>query len=237
MNLYSAEDPCPKIDLKRIPYEAQKAHARELDHQLGFEIESVESQLEREVADHAQIREQWIGLPIQSLLTPYLEIRAVLELLIEQALPSGPESLAPPTPWRVLDVGAGYGRMGWVIHRYLPALDYLGVEISLPRVQEAQRVYSKMGIDPQQLVCADILELDPLPPFDIAFVYDFSTPRAIQQLLEKFKAQAKKNRAESRPFIVVGRGRSTRDQIEREHPWLSQVHEPWTLGHCGIYRA
>jgi len=34
---------------------------------------------------------------------------------------------------------------------------------------------------------------------------------------------------------VVGRGRSTRDQIERQHPWLSQLVKPLQRGHSGIY--
>ena len=40
-----------------------------------------------------------------------------------------------------------------------------------------------------------------------------------------------------RPIAVVGRGRASRDAIERHHPWLSQVVPPSHHGIYSIYRS
>jgi hypothetical protein len=37
--------------------------------------------------------------------------------------------------------------------------------------------------------------------------------------------------------VLVGRGRGVRDAVERSHPWLGAVAEPWHQKNYSIYRS
>jgi hypothetical protein len=102
-------------------YSDEKKHAELLDQHLGLEIEKVEA-----LIAHKEIfgKEAWVGLNPQSLLTPYTELRRMLDLL---KLKSGD---------LVVDLGAGYGRMGWVIENYFSSSNFKGFEIVEERVGE-----------------------------------------------------------------------------------------------------
>jgi hypothetical protein len=221
--MFLPDDPFPRIEITQVPYEAQKHHASQVDEWLGLDAERVESQLEREITDRQVIREQWVGLPVQSLLTPYTEIRFILEQLQSlQCIPTG--SL-------VVDVGAAYGRMGMVIHRHFLGVEFLGLEICPHRVQQGHQVYQKLGVPIRWLRQQDVVS-ETVPAAQVYFIYDFGSPRSIQKILNDLRGVARTG-----PVVVVGRGRSTRDQIEKQHPWLSQIIEPIQGGHYTIYRT
>src|SRR5947209_4070238 len=78
------------------------AYSAAVDEWLGFEIEQVERRVAARVGTSrlGDPQEYWVGLAIQSLLTPYTEIRELLERL---ELRAGE---------RLIDLGAGYGRIG-----------------------------------------------------------------------------------------------------------------------------
>ncbi|MBS1958792.1 MAG: class I SAM-dependent methyltransferase [Bdellovibrionales bacterium] len=221
--LFDPSDLYPLIDMSKVPYEAQKDHARQVDAHLGFEIEVVESRIERGQTDRETVRQQWIGLPTQSLLTPYTEFRYMLGQLHKVAPISDSST--------IVDIGAGYGRLGFVLEAHFPQARFTGIEISEPRVAEGKRVMKAQGLTRSELIAADILEMD-LPDASVFFTYDFGPPRSIQELFVKFKIAAKQ-----RPLTIVGRGRSTRDQIERQYPWLTDIVEPKHLGQFSIYRT
>jgi hypothetical protein len=63
-------------------------------------------------------------------------------------------------------------------------------------------------------------------------MYDYGSRAAIEHTLAQIKAHAPKH-----PVVVVARGRLTRDLIERENPWLSQVHPPQHLGNYTIFQG
>ncbi len=67
---------------------------------------------------------------------------------------------------------------------------------------------------------------------DFFFIYDYGTRPAVQKTLEDLREIAR-----SRPITVVGRGRLSRDAIERQHPWLSQVCPPRHFKNYSIYSS
>lgn len=188
-----------------------------LDGLLGFLIESCEGQ----VLPQGDA-ELWKERGARVFQTPYLELR---EMLGELALT--PEST-------IVDLGAAYGRLGIVIHAWFPELRFIGYEISPVRVNEAKRVYALHGLDPDQMREADLASADFTPALaDAYFLYDYGNEQAVAKTLDDLKQIAA-----SRPgFRVVGRGRRSRDLIERGHPWLSQVHPPRHCGNYSIYQS
>jgi hypothetical protein len=80
----------------------------------------------------------------------------------------------------------------------------------------------------------DVLAFDiPLPEGDVFFIYDLSGRMSDTEVI----LQKLRERAKSGSLTVVGRGRATRDAIERSHPWLSGVHEPRHFGNFSFYRS
>jgi hypothetical protein len=203
-------------------YRAAQALSEHTDRWLGLETALTEQALSG--SDARQPGTQlWIGLPVQAMLTPYSELLQILE------------DLAPAPGQTVIDLGAGYGRMGFVIARHYPEVHFVGYELAAPRVREGLRCFQNQGLSPSriQLLHADISAASFTPPSaDYYFIYDYGTRDAIQKTLEDLRTLAS-----SRPITVVGRGRATRDTIERRHPWLSQVISPQHRGNYSIYRS
>ncbi len=189
----------------------------QIDDRLGFQIERVEASI-RPLAGV----ELWQSQGPRVFQTPYAELADILRYL---ALPAGA---------RIVDLGAGYGRLGIVTAALQPELHFTGYEISTERVAEGRRVYSESGLDPAQLKVADLAaEHFRLPAADAYFLYDFGTREAVEKVLIDLKYLAVKMPG----LRVVGRGRRSRDLIERGHPWLSQVNPPRHMGNFSIYRA
>jgi SAM-dependent methyltransferase len=218
---FDPRDPFPLALPNSLTYAQEKEHAKAVDQFLGFEIDQVELRL-REASPKSNHAAQWIGLAPESLQTPYTEIRHMLSKL----------DLNPGDT--VVDLGAGYGRMGLVLNAHYPECRFLGIEISKPRVDEGNRVYRLHGIKPDScLVQADASDSAFLLPEARAyFLYDLSLRATIKQVIDKLK-----ERSQAAPILVVGRGRATRDQIERKEPWLSQIVEPKHCGNFSIYSS
>jgi hypothetical protein len=212
---FDPENPFPLVQDYDGHYLEAKTHAALADQFFDFQIEEVESSIQSR-HPHA-----WLGLEPQSLLTPYIELRYMLSKL---ELNEGDV---------VCDLGAGYGRMGLVLARHYPKVSFVGVESVLERAIEGGRVLAQHA--PQsQMIAADILHPDfQIPIASVYFVYDFSSKRAdFETLFTRLKMIAK-----FAPIIVIGRGRATRDQIERGEPWLSEVNPPENYGNFSIYKS
>jgi precorrin-6B methylase 2 len=156
---------------------------------------------------------------VQTLLTPYLEIRQMLE------------DLAPAPGSTLVDLGAGYGRIGFVVARHFPEVNFIGYEFVKERVDEGTRCLAIQGATRARLLQADLFSKSfVLPRAKFYFLYDYGSREAIEQTLNALKEAAR-----AHPITVIGRGRLTRDLIEREHPWLSQVNPPRHRGNYSIY--
>ena len=220
---FRPENPFPLLAHDAYTLEQAQSHAREVDAWLGLVTEPIESELlaRSQARGREQDVEKWIGLPVQTLLTPYLEIRSMLD------------ALAPQDGSTVVDLGAGYGRMAWVIGAHYPAVRFVGYELVAERVQESLRCLARSSYSNVQMIEADLSAPEfQLPEADSYFMYDFGSRSAIDQVLRKLQ-----NIATRRPIAVIGRGRSSRDAIERSHPWLSQVVFPFHTRNFSIYRS
>ncbi len=226
---FKPSDPFPILPDGQFTYHDEQVYSESVDAWLGLQTRQVEETLTKNFdRDGSKERDEryWIGLPVQTLLTPYPELRSILEKLNVRA-------------GVIADLGAGYGRMGFVIARYFPGVSFLGLEVVNERVAEGARALSNFVAQLPvrggtiELRHADLATADfAMPDADIYFLYDYGSARAIEKTL--FDLQNVSLRS---PITVVGRGRATRDAIERRHPWLSQVNQPAHFAHFSIYKS
>jgi len=155
------------------------------------------------------------------MLTPYLEIRSLLEFL------------KPLEGTTIADLGAGYGRMAFVIGTHFPNIHFIGYELVHERVEESHRCLEPRGFKNVQMIEADLSspEFRPISA-DYYFIYDFGTRDAIEKTLQDLRTIA-----QTRAITVIGRGRASRDAIERSHPWLSQIIPPHHTRNFSIYQS
>jgi hypothetical protein len=198
-------------------YAAAKRHAAAADAWLGLEVEKTEASL-RAPADG---EERWLGRAPDVWLTPYVELREWLELL------------APKAGETVADLGAGYGRLGFVMARHFPGCPFRGYELVPERVAEGAAALRRFGAGNAALEAANIAAPGwELPRAAIYFIYDFGSRESVARVLEKLRGAARLSGVR-----VVARGRGVRQQIERGHPWLASVHEPVHGPHYSVYRS
>jgi hypothetical protein len=201
-------------------YEDARKHSEEVDKSLGIEVEKIEGAL----LAYAQKRspegshktwgqkihngnQTWVGLSHQTLQTPYNELRQICELLAPI-----PESL-------VVDLGAGYGRLGLILSAYYPEVKFAGHEYVAERVAEGNRIFKKFNCKNAILLEQDLTsEKFDLPEAEYYFIYDYGTVPHIRNTLKQLEELALR-----RKFKVIARGKGTRSLVQYEHPWLSQV--------------
>jgi precorrin-6B methylase 2 len=141
--------------------------------------------------------------------------------------------LSPAVGSTVVDLGAGYGRMGFVLSRHYPDVSFVGYEIVEERVSEAKRCLEHHGCQNSEMLCEDLSAKEFQPTSaDFYFIYDYGSRIAISKTLNDLRTIAR-----SHPIVVVGRGRLSRDLIEQENPWLSGVNAPEHHGNFSIYRS
>ena len=212
---FQPENPFPYAPAG-TPYAAEKAHASLVDAHLGLATEATEKTI-RPPPDGA---ERWLHVPVDTFLTPYTELRRMLG------------EINPAPGARIVDLGAGYGRLGFVVQAHSKAR-FLGLELVPERVAAGERALRAYGADRAELRCADLA--DPAfspPPADWYFVYDYGTRAAIEKTLRDLRALAR-----GQIVRVAARGRAVRDAIERSHPWLGEVVEPRQHGNFTLYAS
>lgn len=195
-------------------YAAEKAHSELVDEWLGLRIVSAEAR----ILDRKDGAQRWMHVPPSTFLTPYTELRRIIEIC------------RPEEQSLVVDLGAGYGRLGFVLERHSKAR-FLGLELVEERVAEGQQALLRFGAARSELRAFDLSKM-PAPEADLYFVYDYGTRQAIEHTLGELRADSLNRR-----IRVVGRGRAVRDAIERKHPWLSEVVAPEHHGNFSVYSS
>jgi len=198
------------------PYQLEKDHAALVDEYLGIRTAEAEGRAEipRDGA------ERWRHVPVSTFLTPYSELRRMLALL----------GLKPGA--LIVDLGAGYGRLGFVVQAHSEA-KFLGLELVPERVAEGSNALARFGADRAELRCADLSSTDfKPPPADWYFIYDYGTRAAIEKTLRDLQELAL-----TQPVRVAARGRAVRDAIEKSHPWLGEVVAPRQHGNFTLYAS
>lgn len=202
-------------------YAAAKRHAAAADAWLGLRVEKVEASILGPEGGPEDGQERWLDRHPSIFLTPYVEFRAWLELL------------APAPGAKIVDLGAGYGRLGFVMARHFPQTQFLGFEIVAERVKEGASALARFPAPNARLEVADLSSPTWSPPLaEIYFIYDYGSDASVSKTLEDLRKVGA-----SQGITVVGRGRRVRDKIEREHPWLGSVHGPRHFAHYSIYRS
>src|SRR5690606_39026298 len=100
-------------------YQDQQLHSEYIDQILGIDVDKIEESLNSKDYDNC---EAWIGLAPRQLQTPYDEL-----LMITQLLQLRENE-------HVLDLGAGYGRLGFVMEQQVPEAIFSGIELVAERV-------------------------------------------------------------------------------------------------------
>ena len=219
---FSPADPFPLLASRERHYSAEKEHARQVDHWLGLNIDEVELSIDdQQLAKSAGIQQVWLHLEAQSFLTPYTELREIVERL-------------QPRPGETfVDLGAGYGRLAHVLAANFRGVEFVGYEMVLERCLEAERVLKLRGYHQNTMLCQDLSRPDFQPrAAAFYFIYDYGTTAAIRKTLEDLRLIA-----QVRSITVVARGRATRNLIDREQPWLSAVVKPEHYDRYSFYRS
>ena len=230
---FCANDPFPDICFETVSYSEILRHSQAVDAWLGFKFEKIESSLnahgsrQKPTLSSEEHQQLWFGLAAQSLLTPYVEIRAILKRL----------NLRPGH--RVVDLGAAYGRMAFVLERIHPGVHFTGYEYVGERVFEAQRVFARIGMSQTariEMIHADLAATNFRPVLaDVYFIYDFGTPKTIEKTLYDLKKIVQRHPQKQAPLIVA-RGRHSRMLIESRHQWLQKLFANEPEGRTSIYR-
>lgn len=214
---FSDSDPFPLIDLSRVSYAEQQAHSSAVDQWLGVRTHDVEASLGLK-QDRSSAERHWIGLPVQALLTPYTELRFILDRVNPKGL--------------VVDLGAGYGRMGFVMAQHFQNASFLGIEVLGSRVREGAEALARFSSRQDiSLVEGDLSKVE-APLASTYFIYDYGSVDAIEKTLNELAEISK-----SQKITVIGRGGATRNAIEKRHFWLSQVTRPEHFPHFSVYRS
>src|SRR4051812_38668519 len=136
---FDPRNPFPFKEFGSISYADEQLHAHAADLWLGLDVAAVERELSargcrmRAPAASGDEQQLWLGLAASSLLTPYIEIRRSLEALGVRA------------GLTIVDLGAAYGRMGFVIARCFPGARFIGYEYAGERVREGGRALDRFA--------------------------------------------------------------------------------------------
>jgi len=224
---FSPSDPFPLTDLAVHSQSDLRAHSARVDQWLGLRTREIETRLmargcrERAPGASGEAQELWLGLDVQALLTPYCEIRAILE------------RLKPRPGHTVIDLGAAYGRMAFVIERHFHGVRFAGYEYAGERVREGRRAFAQAGLKNSRLEHVDLTAGDFRPQTaQIYFIYDYGTPKAIEKTLYDLRRLSKETDA-----VIVCRGRHCRYLISTRHPWLINAFPGEPEGRISIYRT
>lgn len=223
MPRFEARDPFPL--LPQFSASEARDHAAQADAWLGLRVDVIEARLasagSREPAPSTSgdKHQLWFGLSPRDLLTPYLEIRQCLA------------SLRLEPGMTVVDLGAAYGRMGFVLHRHEPGVRFIGYEYVGERVRDGRKALERFGASLAELHHADLTSPTlNVAAADVYFLYDYGTPKAIEKTLHDLRRVAAGKR-----ITIVARGRACRYSIESRHVWLEKANPLAAEGAITIY--
>jgi hypothetical protein len=194
---------------------------KEIEHKLLVEGISAlpEGNLESWGKHLHQGHQTWVGLDPNILQTPYAEIFEMLQ------------KISPQKGDHIIDLGAAYGRMGVVLKFLYPEVFFTGLEYLEVRVSEGNRIFKKFECHNALLIQQDLSVEDfQLPEAEIYFLYDYGRPDQI-----RFTLKALEVIGDKKDIIVVARGIACRHYIQKSHPWLSHIFDPYHSNEFSIF--
>lgn len=193
-----------------IDHDLTKRHvSSQIDLMLGFKVKHIEEILQakaKQIAPDEQFNQwgpalhdgaqTWIGLDFQILQTTYHDLKILFD------------TIGPVSGQRIVDLGAGYGRLGIFLHHFYPRTEFLGLELVKERVNEGNRLLSNLNSYGKKMVACDLSKISELPEGDIYFIYDFGSLEHIKSILEMLKDTPKK--------MLVVKGRIARQLMLKD---------------------
>ena len=219
------------IEYHREDYTEAKRLAHTLDRELGL-LADAELLVSREAPVDPKnspdsLEQTWAHLSPDLFQTPYSELCDIVEHL---------HKLRPLGGSQWCELGAAYARLAFVLHAFDPEIGYQGFEIDAARVVRAQQALERYGISPSVLSRRNLLEVkaSEFARFDVFFCFDLGLRSSMSAVMDQIRLSTQ---VRPRLITMIARGRQSRDVIDHEHPWLSQVHPPEHLDHFSIYRS
>jgi SAM-dependent methyltransferase len=207
-------------------------HSTIIDNLLGLEVSRIEKDLlskAQEINPKGNLEtwgaslhdgnQTWVGLAPEVLQTPYSELNHICDLL------------NPQDQDHFVDLGAGYGRFALVLDQVPLETTFTGLEYVKERVDEGREAFRRLQIKnatllEQDLTCPEFI----LPEADFYFIYDYGKILHIRNTINQLAQMG-----DRKNFKVIARGRGVRSIIDKEHPWLSGVHDPYHEENFSIY--
>jgi hypothetical protein len=196
-----------------------------LDKKIGFNIEQIEKSLINKSSTDTGYKlgksRSWIGLNPQIFQTPYNEFYDILDFLEDKNIQT------------VVDIGAAYGRLAFVLNAFRPEAKFYGHEFIGQRAAEANRLFEKYNLKNAQLLEDDIVQNNfKMAQADLYFIYDFSDPQDLRSLLEHFSKMW-----DQRKFFMVARGKALRSLIQNKYPHFHLCFRPMHTENWSIYSS
>ncbi len=179
-----------------------------VDSLLGLQAEAVEKAV-RKVEHSAQPlykgHETYFNVSVAGTQISYADIRI---LLIGLGLKPGD---------KIVDLGSGYGRMGFVVGDQYPEVSFKGYEIVAARREEASRVAAMWGWSQVSYETRDLGDPHLSPePADIYFMYDPANNPTLAKILGDLRKIS--TRRLIRIVTIDGTGRLSR-LLPKENWW------------------
>lgn len=163
-----------------------RIHAKNLDRRIGYRVSKIENKLCQKYHSYDAISDDssskgyypdtqaWIGLHPAALQTTYNEIYDVLNYLQQFNIS------------KIIDIGAGYGRIGIAMNAFFENCEFEGYEIVKERYNEGRRVFTYLNYKNCYMYNKNVL----LPEFsfpegDVYFMYDFSEIEDLSYILDQ----------------------------------------------------
>lgn len=208
-------------------YANAKSESEMIDFDLGFECLRIEAELLNRAKESGQTPlfgiqtevQDWVGLPVQIMQTPYSEIRWMLSLL------------NPSANSHIVDLGCAYGRMALITGQFYPQVRFTGLELVQERVTEGNRVLSLFNFPQVCILQQDLADTQkPIPDADFYFIYDFGGLEVLRSTLHRLQSIAQKH-----PLTVIARGKGIRHEILTRQAWLSEINPPQHFHNFSIF--
>lgn len=122
----------------------------------------------------------------------------------------GALGFTPEQKFRVIDIGAGFGRLGIYLGVFYPNAEFLGYEIVQERVQECNRISRQFGFYPR-VRCQQQNLADPafhLEEADLYYAYAPTNLRTGEKVMRELKSIAERKNFLFLGFMSVGAGES-----------------------------
>lgn len=196
--------------LSPVDHGLTKRHiSSQIDLSLGLRIKQIEEILQAQAKEIVpgslfdqwgpalhQGAQTWVGLDFQVLQTTYHDLKTIFQTI-------------KPKPFeKIVDLGAGYGRIGIFLHQFYPKCEFLGLELVPERVTESNRLLKILRSDKKNMVVSDLSQIEELPEGDIFFIYDFGSVTHIKKILELLKTTPRR--------LLVVKGRIARQMMLKD---------------------